>query len=302
MELNANFSLAARPPAQKIGVAGWDAKVFSADSAPQLPPAPTPEQLLARPFPPEILRFYLTKRQAQKEGADADGREVWRYALHGNWREVKIPLPGDIPQKEQEAVDEIVSVEGTSDASVRLAIAQVASANWHEFLRGVAGQAGAMSETPASCNSAAGNVTQANRPPTPQIPPLLQNLLTPAPEPAPVEKSRPAPGFAKEDFLRSCGAVDFLCEAADLIKQRGKEYDRVTGAADDPAPEERSFARVAAAFNAVHDTALTPAQVCHLLALLKQVRLFTAPTFHRDSAADGVAYMALLAEEKSMEP
>ena len=326
--LSANFSLpAAKPPAQKIGVAGWDAKLFGADSAPQLPPAPTVEQLMQQPFPAEVLRFYLTKRGAQPAGRFLQGRAVWSYTLHGKSQDVVIPLsPGD-DTGERAAVAAIAAVEGIEPDKARLYVAQVVTANWSDFLRGVA-EAQQLRTQPA-------------------IPAFMQSLLAQPPavqqsntgkseEPtpatnagdgaipscdcalargkyfsnAPVQAYERTEGTAAPVVERECEdsqaaernkADFFLREAGGLLKTRGKEYDRVTGAADDPPQEERSFARVAAAFNAVHDTALTPAQVCHMLALLKQVRLFTAPTFHRDSAADGVAYMALLAEEKSTE-
>ena len=138
--LSANFSLpAAKPPAQKIGVAGFDAKLFGADSAPQLPPAPTVAQLCERPFAPEMLRFYLTKRQAEQihSAASVEG-EVWRYTWGGRTRDVKLPLPKDGQEAEQKAVMTIADTEGLDEVPIRTYIAQVVSANWHDFLRGVA--------------------------------------------------------------------------------------------------------------------------------------------------------------------
>lgn len=83
-------------------------------------------------------------------------------------------------------------------------------------------------------------------------------------------------------------AHDYLTQASDLMVQRGKQYDKPSG--------ERSMAKTVAAFNAVTGRDLSEAEGWLLMLLLKQVRQWQTPEFHRDSAEDSVAYAALLAE------
>ena len=83
-------------------------------------------------------------------------------------------------------------------------------------------------------------------------------------------------------------AETFLHRAADLMAERGKQYDQPAG--------ERSMGRAVAAFNAVTGRELTEAEGWLLMLMVKQVRQWQRPGFHRDSAEDGVAYAALLAE------
>lgn len=83
-------------------------------------------------------------------------------------------------------------------------------------------------------------------------------------------------------------APDILLTAERIMRERGETYDREGG--------ERSMARTVAAFNAITGQAMTEAQGWLLMLLLKQVRQWQAPAFHQDSAEDGVAYSALLAE------
>ena len=68
-----------------------------------------------------------------------------------------------------------------------------------------------------------------------------------------------------------------LRRAAQLLQERGKQYDAQDGAT--PAGRERSMARVVGAFNALHGTSLTEAQGWTFMLLLKLVRLFCAPGF-----------------------
>ena len=84
-------------------------------------------------------------------------------------------------------------------------------------------------------------------------------------------------------------AEQFLQKAADLMAQRGKEYEN-------EQKQERSAGKIAVAFNAVTGKDLTEAEVWLLLQLLKDVRQWSNPAFHRDSAEDCVAYAALKAE------
>ena len=83
-------------------------------------------------------------------------------------------------------------------------------------------------------------------------------------------------------------ATDILSKAAQHMEDRAATYDKPEG--------ERSMAQTVAIFNLHHSTELTEAQGWHLLQILKDVRLFTRPGYHADSAEDGVAYAALKAE------
>ena len=88
-------------------------------------------------------------------------------------------------------------------------------------------------------------------------------------------------------------APEYLHRAAELMQERGKQYDQPNG--------ERSMGSTISAFNAVTGHDLSEAEGWLLMLLLKQVRLFQKPGFHKDSAEDAVAYAALLAESKQQE-
>ena len=98
---------------------------------------------------------------------------------------------------------------------------------------------------------------------------------------------------------KSIRAPDFLKEAANIMEERAREYDQPGG--------ERSIPATVAAFNAITGRgkngdsayALTEAEGWLFMQILKDVRLFSAPGFHVDSAKDCVAYAALKAEAKS---
>ena len=72
------------------------------------------------------------------------------------------------------------------------------------------------------------------------------------------------------------------------MQQRAAEYDKPEG--------ERSMEATVTAFNAITGRNLSEADGWLLLQLLKDVRQWQRPTFHRDSAEDCVAYAALKAE------
>jgi len=95
-------------------------------------------------------------------------------------------------------------------------------------------------------------------------------------------------------MTRDAGA--FLKAAGDTMVQRGMEYDRRGG--------ERSMAKAVLAFNAITGQDLTESEGWLLLQVLKDVRQWSAPTYHPDSALDCVAFAALKAEslEKANEP
>lgn len=88
-------------------------------------------------------------------------------------------------------------------------------------------------------------------------------------------------------------ATDILKAAAGHMEARAATYDKPEG--------ERSMAQTVAIFNLYHGTSLTEAQGWHFQQILKDVRLFTRPGYHADSAEDCVAYAALKAEAKANE-
>lgn len=88
-------------------------------------------------------------------------------------------------------------------------------------------------------------------------------------------------------------APDFLRRAADIMEERGKQYDKPEG--------ERSMGKCVAAFNIVTGRDITEAEGWLLLQILKDVRQWQRPGFHQDSADDCIAYAALKAEAKQKE-
>lgn len=88
-------------------------------------------------------------------------------------------------------------------------------------------------------------------------------------------------------------AKQLLNRVAKLQEERGKEYDNPEG--------ERSMEKVVQLFNLQHGTNLTEAQGWHFMCIVKDVRLFTKPGYHKDSAEDGISYHALMAEAKQKE-
>lgn len=81
----------------------------------------------------------------------------------------------------------------------------------------------------------------------------------------------------------------FLKEAEKILSDRGAEYEK-------EGKEERSFPSVATAFNAITGKNLSPAEVALLLQILKDVRQWAKPRFHKDSAVDCINYAALKAK------
>ena len=88
-------------------------------------------------------------------------------------------------------------------------------------------------------------------------------------------------------------ATTILAKAAAHMEERGRTYDAPGG--------ERSMGKTVAAFNAITGAEITEAQGWLLMQLLKDVRLFTRPGYHADSAEDAIAYAALKAEAKQKE-
>lgn len=85
-------------------------------------------------------------------------------------------------------------------------------------------------------------------------------------------------------------APELLNQAAELLAERGKQYDK--------SGEERSAAAIVNAFNAITKRDLTPGEGWLFMVLLKAVRFYSnTETPHRDSLEDMIAYAALHAEE-----
>lgn len=83
-------------------------------------------------------------------------------------------------------------------------------------------------------------------------------------------------------------APDYLRRAAAIMDERGRQYDSPNG--------ERSMGRCVTAFNAITGRDLTEPEGWLLLQILKDVRQWSRPEYHRDSAEDCIAYAALKAE------
>lgn len=85
-------------------------------------------------------------------------------------------------------------------------------------------------------------------------------------------------------------APDTLRRAAEIMEERGKQYDQQGG--------ERSMGKAVAAFNIVTGRDLIESEGWLLLQLLKDVRDRTTKNPHEDSLVDCVAYAALKAEAR----
>jgi len=87
-------------------------------------------------------------------------------------------------------------------------------------------------------------------------------------------------------------AEQFLRKGAELLEERGKQYDQPGG--------ERSMGKAVQAFNAITGRDLTEPEGWLLLQVLKDVRQWQNPNkYHADSAEDCVSYAALKAEALS---
>lgn len=89
-------------------------------------------------------------------------------------------------------------------------------------------------------------------------------------------------------------AIEFLERAADLMLERGQEYDSETG--------ERSMAQTVAAFNVITGNILSEQEGWLFMLLLKLVRQHQSDEWHQDSSEDAIAYAALMAESWQKEP
>lgn len=89
-------------------------------------------------------------------------------------------------------------------------------------------------------------------------------------------------------------SVYFLNKAKEVQGSRAGEYDTV-------GEKERNMGKIVTAFNAITGHTLTEAEGYLFMETLKNVRLFGAPSFHEDSAVDGISYASLKAEAKAKE-
>lgn len=86
-------------------------------------------------------------------------------------------------------------------------------------------------------------------------------------------------------------STEILNDCISVQIDRGKDYDTKG------SQQERSFNSAAIAFNAITGKAITPAEVCLMLQVLKDVRQWSQDRLHEDSALDGVSYASLKGEE-----
>ncbi|MDC0644021.1 DUF6378 domain-containing protein [Crocinitomicaceae bacterium] len=86
-------------------------------------------------------------------------------------------------------------------------------------------------------------------------------------------------------------ATSLLQDCMDIQLERGKQYDGKQG-------QERSFKRVADAYNAITHSDLKGSDVALILQILKDVRMYTnMDSLHEDSVLDKVSYASLHGEE-----
>lgn len=132
----------------------------------------------------------------------------------------------------------------------------------------------------------------------PLPPPLGENCrctFTPVQQPSTVTRApRPTPpSNCRCTFTpvqQPSTASDLLKQAEQLLTERGKQYDT--------SGQERSSAKIVAAFNTITGRDLTPGEGWLFLMLLKAVRFYSnTETPHRDSLEDLISYAALHAEE-----
>jgi hypothetical protein len=103
------------------------------------------------------------------------------------------------------------------------------------------------------------------------------------------------PNFPEKRHEPVKTSVDYLNECKSIQEERGKQYDSEgTG--------ERSFKACADAYNAITGSDLKGSDICLILQLLKDVRLYSNRSKpHEDSLLDKVSYASLHAEEINRE-
>lgn len=100
-------------------------------------------------------------------------------------------------------------------------------------------------------------------------------------------------GVAVGFGVAPASAPGLLQAAATHMAERAATYDKPEG--------ERSMAQTVAVFKAFHGIELSESQGWHFMQILKDVRLFTRPAYHADSAEDCIAFAALKAEARAKE-
>lgn len=88
-------------------------------------------------------------------------------------------------------------------------------------------------------------------------------------------------------------STDLLQAAIAVQSERGAEYKKPT---DGDKQVERSFARVAAAFNEITGRDIKASEIALMLTVLKLVRQCSQDRVHADSLVDAVSYSSLWAE------
>lgn len=88
-------------------------------------------------------------------------------------------------------------------------------------------------------------------------------------------------------------AINYLREAATIMEDRAKEYDQPEG--------ERSMEKIVKIFNIYADKDLKESDGWLFMQILKDVRQWSAKSYHLDSAKDCIAYAALKAESLEKE-
>ena len=86
-------------------------------------------------------------------------------------------------------------------------------------------------------------------------------------------------------------SIDIFIECLSVQEARSNEYKTKDN------QEEKSFNSTATAFNAITGKDITPAEVCLMLQVLKDVRQWSQNRLHKDSVLDGVSYASLKAVE-----
>lgn len=102
-----------------------------------------------------------------------------------------------------------------------------------------------------------------------------------------VKVVEPEAGADKPD---SAKAADILQRSAELLIERGKQYDTADG--------RSSMDRAVAAFNAITGHSLTEAEGWLLMQCVKDARQWARGGYHADSAEDCIAFAALKAVAK----
>lgn len=97
-----------------------------------------------------------------------------------------------------------------------------------------------------------------------------------------------ASGAIECDHIKT--STELLNECVSVQSERGAEYD-------ENATQERSFSKIATAFSAITGKNLTPAEVCLVLQITKDVRQWGQDRLHEDSVLDGISYASLKGEE-----